>query len=470
MTRFTPAVCFRLAVVLAVAATAATGCGGSAREAGKQHGRGAGLFTSAGCANCHTLRDANAHGQIGPDLDQLRPAYATVLRQVGRGGNGMPSFSGKLDASSIQAIATYVSQAAGTAGAAVPVATFVPDRRVPAQCHQDFACLRQAFGNIAYRRGPQVALQQLDQLQRRDSVVGGFCHQITHEIGHAALARFHGDAAKALGQGAMTCWSRYYHGVIERAFAGVPRNQVHATARTMCSSLSTGPTFVLYQCVHGLGHGLMIYSGGDLAYSLRVCDALPDQWDQTSCTGGVFMQAFLPPMPGMQAAELPMTKRQAHNLLYPCPTVAERDKLYCYLQITDRILPQVSFNWRTASSWCRRAEKLWVATCFQSLGRDVSGNNQGDPVRIEQICRLAGAESGDCVYGAVRDVTSNDANGRRAAKLCLRQTALTADHCFSAMGTILGGLATTREGRRALCDGVTPRAHRQACFAGAGAL
>ena len=91
-------------------------------------------------------------------------------------------------------------------------------------------------------------------------------------------------------------------------------------------------------------------------------------------------------------------------------------------------------------------------------------------MKIEQTCRLAGTGGGDCVYGAVRDVTSNDANGRRAATLCLRQTALTADRCFGAIGTILGGLATTREGRRALCDGVTPRAHREACFAGAGAL
>jgi len=480
MTRLGLAIGARLAILF-VLTMAVVACGGSARETARDSGhpsaavarkdsRGARLFTSAGCAGCHTLRDAGAHGQIGPDLDQLRPDYATVLRQVRRGGNGMPSFSGKLDASSIKAVAAYVSHAAGAGGAAVPIARFVPDGRAPAGCHRDFACLRQAFGNIAYRRGPQVALQQLDELQRRDSVVAGFCHQITHGIGHAALARYHGNAAKALGDGAMTCWSGYYHGVIEQAFAGVPRNEVQAKARSLCASLSTGTTFVLYQCVHGLGHGLMIYSGGDLDYSLRVCDAFPDAWDQTSCTGGVFMQAFLPPMPGMQAAELQMTKRQARNLLYPCTAVAERDKLYCYLQITDRILPRVSFNWGVASSWCRRAEKPWIATCFQSLGRDVSGNTQQDPAQIERLCRLAGRQSDECMYGAVRDVTANDANGARAARLCGHQTALSADRCFSAIGSILGGLATTPEGRRALCAAVTPRPHRQACYGGAGAL
>jgi mono/diheme cytochrome c family protein len=479
MTRFSSAILVGAAIVFVLGAAA--GCGGSARptahgsERGsaalaQQSGRGAQLFTSAGCAGCHTLRAANAHGQVGPDLDQLRPDYATVLRQVRRGGNGMPSFSGKLAASSIREVAVYVSHAAAASGALVPAAAFVPDKRLPAQCRHDFACLRQAFGNIAYRRGPQVALQQLDQLQRRDSVVAGFCHQITHEIGHAALARYHGNAAKALGEGGMTCWSGYYHGVIERAFAGIPRDRVQRTARSMCASLSAAASFVLYQCVHGLGHGLMIYSGGDLAYSLRVCDALPDAWNQTSCTGGVFMQAFLPPMPGMQSSEMQMTKRQARNLLYPCPAVAERDKLYCYLQITDRILPRVSFNWRAASDWCRRAEKAWIATCFQSLGRDISGNNNQDPVRIAQLCGLAGSGSADCIYGAVRDVAANDANGVRAAKVCLQHTALSPYRCFAAVGSILGGLSTTRAGRRSLCAAVTPPAHRQACFNGAGAL
>jgi hypothetical protein len=57
----------------------------------------------------------------------------------------------------------------------------------------------------------------------------------------------------------------------------------------------------------------------------------------------------------------------------------------------------------------------------------------------------------------------------RAAKLCLHQVELAPDRCFSAVGTILGGLATTREGRRSLCAGVSPQAYRQACYDGAGA-
>ena len=34
----------------------------------------------------------------------------------------------------------------------------------------------------------------------------------------------------------------------------------------------------------------MISTGYDLPFALRVCDKLQTSWDQTSCTGGVYME------------------------------------------------------------------------------------------------------------------------------------------------------------------------------------
>jgi hypothetical protein len=237
----------------------------------------------------------------------------------------------------------------------------------------------------------------------------------------------------------------------------------------MCAVLTGDTQFVRYQCVHGLGHGLMIYSGGDVRYSLAVCDGLSTLWDQQSCTGGVFMQSFLPAMPGMPKPPATSVRRQ-RDLMYPCDAVASRDKLYCYLQITSRILPRVNYDWRAASAWCRRAERSWIATCFQSLGRDVSGFTRADVTRIATLCRAAGRYANECLYGAVRDVVSNDAGGARAAKLCALRTALSAERCYSGIGTILGGLAVTKSARRALCDGSVPPRYRTACYGGAAAL
>jgi sulfite dehydrogenase len=69
---------------------------------------GKAVFTSAGCATCHTLKDAGSHGTIGPDLDQLKPAEAVVQHQVENGGGPMPAFKDQLSAKQIQDVAAYV--------------------------------------------------------------------------------------------------------------------------------------------------------------------------------------------------------------------------------------------------------------------------------------------------------------------------------------------------------------------------
>ncbi len=86
---------------------AATGPSAAQLAAGKK------VFTSSGCESCHTLKDANATGKVGPDLDQLKPAQARVVRQVTNGGKIMPSFKATLSQAQIQAVATYVSSVAG---------------------------------------------------------------------------------------------------------------------------------------------------------------------------------------------------------------------------------------------------------------------------------------------------------------------------------------------------------------------
>jgi mono/diheme cytochrome c family protein len=75
--------------------------------AGKQ------VFETAGCTSCHTLKDAGATGTVGPNLDQLKPAEAIVVRQVTNGGKIMPAFKGRLSPTQIQAVAKYVSSVAG---------------------------------------------------------------------------------------------------------------------------------------------------------------------------------------------------------------------------------------------------------------------------------------------------------------------------------------------------------------------
>ena len=74
---------------------------------------GKGIFASAGCGSCHTLKDAGTKGTIGPNLDQLKPSEPRVEKQVTNGGAIMPPFKGRLTPAQIKAVAAYVSSVAG---------------------------------------------------------------------------------------------------------------------------------------------------------------------------------------------------------------------------------------------------------------------------------------------------------------------------------------------------------------------
>jgi mono/diheme cytochrome c family protein len=69
---------------------------------------------AANCASCHTLADAGTTGTVGPNLDESRPPKDLVVDRVTNGQGAMPSFKGALDPAQIEAVADYVSTAAGS--------------------------------------------------------------------------------------------------------------------------------------------------------------------------------------------------------------------------------------------------------------------------------------------------------------------------------------------------------------------
>ena len=206
----------------------------------------------------------------------------------------------------------------------------------------------------------------------------------------------------------------------------------------------------------------MLYTAYDLPRALRLCHQLhPD--DQTSCTGGVFMENLSSSF-GLRSKWL-----SDKNLIYPCNIVSENDKLYCYLLVSSRILPAVKWNWRKAADWCRRSEPGWVDTCFQSYGRDVSGVARQGADGIRRICRLAGSGEKECIFGGVRDIVNNNLKDLAARRLCETVRRKFRSYCFEGIGTILGAAYQTPAERRAACAPFARGADLADCVRGTGA-
>jgi mono/diheme cytochrome c family protein len=93
-------------IAVYVAAVAGTGVTAERPTDGKT------IFTQT-CASCHTLADAGTTGTVGPNLDQSRPSKDLAVDRVTNGRGAMPAFRGSLDPAQIEAVADYVSSAAG---------------------------------------------------------------------------------------------------------------------------------------------------------------------------------------------------------------------------------------------------------------------------------------------------------------------------------------------------------------------
>lgn len=79
-----------------------------------QLARGKELFVSKAvpaCSVCHTMADAGSKGAIGPNLDELKPDAARVLKVLNEGMGAMPSFKATLSPADMDAVAAYVVKA-----------------------------------------------------------------------------------------------------------------------------------------------------------------------------------------------------------------------------------------------------------------------------------------------------------------------------------------------------------------------
>jgi len=62
----------------------------------------------AQCGTCHTLKAAGSEGQIGPNLDILKPQIGQIISAVTNGIGVMQAWEGILTYKEIEAVAYYV--------------------------------------------------------------------------------------------------------------------------------------------------------------------------------------------------------------------------------------------------------------------------------------------------------------------------------------------------------------------------
>lgn len=277
-----------------------------------------------------------------------------------------------------------------------------------------FTCYGNYFASIVHTLDPAYALKELISIQSSDLFAAKTCHELTHIIGEEAYAKY-GSVTKASTFGSNFCYSGYYHGVMENYMSKFDDAKLAALMPTICKMDPSGRyTQGYYDCVHGLGHGVTIRFDNDVFKALPYCDLLKTDFDRNACYNGAFMQNILVDGISHKAVDV-----KPDDPVYPCDAVPERQKDACYLIQTSYILQIVQGDVARAFAVCDGVEAPYVKTCYQSMGRDISGIADGIPAKVVALCGLGSPDNqGECFAGAAGDAVYRNGQPSDADPLC----------------------------------------------------
>jgi hypothetical protein len=328
-------------------------------------------------------------------------------------------------------------------------------------------CIGDGIGSLSSAGNIALAMGTLDLIMHRDQSLALLGHPLAHALGYAVRST-PATATRLLSE----CDDRYqsgcYHGILQRYFdarMGMPIAQSVLVAP--CDGLrGTREQFRLYDCLHGTGHGLMMYHRYDVNASLKDCDRLAANWDQRSCYSGVFMehnmgarmQSFGDGAFGMHRHSMPapsVVLFKANDLHYPCDSTPARYRQECYELQADLILPAVKQDYQRAGKVCDAAgAPELVRACYVGLGRNASGAAAFQYAGIKKRCdRSSPTGLAFCYQGAVRHLAYAPSELPRGVAFCKSlPRGDSRAQCWDGVGLQVGGFFADSASRRRACQ------------------
>ncbi len=354
------------------------------------------------------------------------------------------------------------------------------------------ACYEEFLLGLVQQGKIRLAMGTLDFLGQHDADIRRYGHDYSHVIGISAW-----EPGKDIGAVYLQCnelfQSGCYHGVIQAFFAY--RGTDSASVAALCSQTPgiKDNSWLRFQCVHGIGHGLLQTYTMDLPHALRGCDMLGNRWDSESCYGGAFMEFIVGgrgqshrvhirhsgdsakagpsmdhDMAGMDSAPA-FKARDRSDPLYPCSKLDQKYQRACYEMQAGLIVELTGMDFAKVAQVCETAPDAMRATCFQGIGTYVSGVTARDVSEGIRLCSLGNRHYQPwCFVGLAKnfvDVTANTDDGMALCnRLGPRDIAM---KCYEAIGEEAGVLYVQMSRRERVCVAAARGDYQMACRYGA---
>ncbi|HLC99978.1 MAG TPA: hypothetical protein VJC11_03390 [Patescibacteria group bacterium] len=290
-----------------------------------------------------------------------------------------------------------------------------------------YQALKTRFEKIVLQFDPREAMQTLREESSQNKEVLALCHDVLHIIGHTAYDRY-GSFKEAIKYQEDFCNSGYIHGLFESYFRST--SEPLSGLSDQCGDYGANrKTFDLWQCYHGVGHGLMYFTGGDLDESLALCEKNLPEEAAASCQNGVYMEVF--------NAEILAKEKTFVDATDPFRTCAARDiaKADCYLYAPTYISQTLGKDFPTVLKECDNVEAGYQESCIYGVGSEAIKRNMEGTNGVFALCKQSGSSINQesCVSGAVSMYMNQQGSYAAGEKLCEMAPESYRDICTNAV-------------------------------------
>jgi len=232
-------------------------------------------------------------------------------------------------------------------------------------CESVPSCIVSVMWDLSKKENKQVVLETFLEIIHNIKQEAKYCHLYGHSFG-SFLYSYTGNLTQAILFTDRTCGGSLYHGIMQENFRAKSLSENSAStfdaARDLCNEISdVSYSQIRSECLHGIGHGLVIANDFDAFAAMKKCEEIEDEFGQRACTEGASMENAL-------AFRFDKGTFDENDVLFPCSVLDDTYEEACYTYHSIYILKKFP-TVKEAFNQCEKHQnEEHVKYCFYGIG------------------------------------------------------------------------------------------------------
>jgi len=335
--------------------------------------------------------------------------------------------------------------------------------KILSDCGNLAICTVEALQNLAKMENQKTVLATVGNISSAYIQMNNPCHTPAHHLG-AFLYGYTGNLTEVLLFFDPTCAGGFYHGIMENYFNTEiffgRSSPEEINTKTACALLSEVPYIQpKIQCVHGVGHGLVIAYNYDIFSVLKRCDEFETPFSQHACYQGVFMENIGGYFENNGGAF------DQKDIFYPCNKVDEKYAGDCYQFHALYILHKLDFSVEDSFIQCDKiTPQKFVSDCYYGVGQKMWSFSHLDMEKLKSICLKGDSAYQSYCFAGVEYMVVEQEGTKRAFEFCKIIPEKFKINCYDKVGQWIQSMTSSKDEIEKECSQVETQEQYETCI------